>query len=158
MNSGHIRRAMLSVVIVGCCTVETAANAGADTDRNAILNWSCLQQHDESFNVRCTPRLEGTSPGTFSRRWAALFWEDIIGQPPAARYAAGISSRRRDFRPVAMRYSDEIFSGAAWYVPLHSRPTDAANVIRALQSALCGTMRYCRVTYGLGGSRRDPED
>lgn len=160
MNFAHIRRAVLSVAIIACCTAAAAAAiAGGIADRaGAILKWTCVQQYDPLFNVRCTPHIDGTVPGAFPLRWAALFWEDILGQPPVAWRAVGVVSRAPDTRPVAMRHSDEIFSGEAWYVPLHSRPTDAANVVRVLQAVLCGTMSHCRVTYGPGGRRRDSEE
>lgn len=150
MNPPHVCRAAFIAAIVVCCTGATAAMAGDTADREGMtLRWACVQQHDESFNVRCTPRLEASSSRAFSVRWAALFWEDIVGQPPA-RHAVAVAANRGDFRPVAMRNSDEVFSGEAWYVALHSAPTDVRNVIRALQSALCGTVSHCRVTYSPG--------
>lgn len=123
-----------------------------------ILRWTCVQQHDKSFNVRCIPRMDVAFPGAFPLRSAALFWEDILGHPPAASRAVSVGLSAPDTRPVAMRHSDEIFSGEAWYVPLHNQPADTTNVFRVLQSVLCGTTSYCRISYGAGGSRSSPEE
>lgn len=144
------------VAVVACCTVAYAAIADGIADHNGmILRWTCVQQYDQSFYVRCIPRIDGASPGAFPVRGATLFWEDILAQPLTTWRTVGLIA---DTRPVAMRSNDEIFSGKAWYVPLHSRPTDPANVMLVLQSALCGARTYCRVTYRLDENRRDGEE
>lgn len=156
MCFAHIHRAASGVAVAACCTVASAAIAGGIADREGmILRWTCMQQYDKSFNARCIPRIDGASPGAFPVRGAALFWEDILGQPHATWRAVRLIP---DTRPVAMRSNDEIFSGKAWYVPLHSRPTDPANVMLVLQSALCGARTYCRVTYRLDANRREDEE
>lgn len=48
--------------------------------------------------------------------------------------------------PVAERHFEQIFTGKPWSVPLHSRPSDTAAVIRLLREVLCGSSA-CDVQY-----------
>jgi hypothetical protein len=75
---------------------------------------------------------------------------DLTAPEPARKNAS--LWRGRDLRPVAMRGHDEVFSSDAWRIPLFARPADPLAVTRLLESALCGDVIYCKVSYGVGGA------
>jgi hypothetical protein len=135
---GRMARAML-LAACGMSAVQAWASDGAAF---AGIEWRCVQEHDAYFHVQCVPRAD--SLDDFRAATPIL---DAEQEPAMARDAA---FRERDTRPVAMREADEVFSTAAWRVPLYARPSDVREVTRLLAAVLCGEAPRCSVTWASG--------
>jgi hypothetical protein len=107
----------------GCARVEAMGVA-----------WDCVQEMDERYHVLCVPRPAGAVEAGAAALPVNVHPARLPGGP--------------DTRPVALRGAPEVFSAAAWRVPLYARPADAGAVTRLLESVLCGEATYCMVRYG----------
>lgn len=122
----------LSLAIVFVVTAVGSNFAFARDMRPSGVEWRCVQQHDEAFNVLCFPKPTGFGS-------AAL-------EAPAPIVKASLPGKV-EMRPVAERGLEDVFAEDAWSVPLHSPPRDMVMVNQLLQSMLCNTAPNCSVSY-----------
>jgi hypothetical protein len=118
---------VLKKVSLALFLVLSAANGNPALAQDGAplgVQWRCVQQYDEVFNILCIPAPAGD--GSFVP--ASLRGGD--GMPPAPE------------RGVA-----EEFLTRAQSVPLYARPSDKDMVGILLQSVLCDTAPRCTVSY-----------
>jgi len=123
---------LLSSAIVLVVTSLGSSYASAQNMTQLGVEWQCVQQRDESFNVLCFPK-----PTGFGRVALEAPGEFVKTSRPGSR----------DMRSVAERGLDEVYSSDAWSVPLHSPPRDMVMVRQLLQAVLCNTAPSCSVNY-----------
>ena len=124
-----------SIHLAVACAVILPVAGFAQTTVLSALYWECFQQFDDQYHVHCVPR-----------RHEMHELVSVIPVFPVAGYLTG-SSGGRNIRPVAQRGDAEIFSVAAWRVPLYSLPMDTIFVAELLRSVLCGSTAACEVSY-----------
>lgn len=126
---------LLAVAAAACVAVPATA---ADTAPAGVA-WSCVQETDAYFHVRCMPQ-RTAAPG------------DATPAPlPVEPAPAG---RGHDLRPVSARGEAEIYSTRAWRIPLYSPPARPAQVAALLSAVLCGEARDCSVAYDPAAAAR----
>jgi hypothetical protein len=129
-NARLLRKLWPAILLVVTAISGNFAAAGEISPLG--VEWRCVQQFDEYFQVMCAPRPTGFGSVALEAS------DDIIKtSPPAAR----------DMRPVAERGLAEVFAADAWSVPLYSRPRDMLKVNQLLHSVLCNNAPRCSVSY-----------
>jgi len=131
ITRGHILKTLSTVVVLVVSATGTPI-ASAQNLTPSGVQWQCVQQTDEYFNVLCQPKPIG---------------EGSVVPDSSSGIVQGSLPVNNDLRPVAERGLAEVFSAKAWSVPLYSQPTDQGKVSQLLQSVLCDTAPYCSVTY-----------
>lgn len=141
MASCRIALVALSLTTGGECHAQ-------DTIPWFGIEWRCMQQHDERYEVACIPR--PVRPADLDEAaFAARFRDAILRDrgDNGTRGGAVPVFTGRDMRPVTARGMAAVFSGEAWLVPLFVRPANPAAVTRLLEAVLCDPTVRCTVTY-----------
>jgi hypothetical protein len=125
-----LRKLLPAIVFVA---TASASNFAAAHDISPLgVEWQCIQQYDESFNVLCIP--EPAIPG------------DVAPEAPGGRIETSLL-RAGDLRPAARRGLTKEFFETDQSVPLHVPPRDKAKVNYLLQMVLCDSAPRCSVNY-----------
>ncbi len=141
MTWKHCRRHIAAVVVAGVAAASTFASGVDTTDTGRSIEWYCVQEFDEKYEVRCIAeetQIRNAMNRSDQRPPANNNSDD--GRTDGVIPAFGI--------PVAMRTEREIFAEGAWKVPLYAQPSNPSAVTQLLQSVLCGARQQCSVRYG----------
>jgi hypothetical protein len=151
MIDARTMKTIATAMIYASCAIG-AGTAGAQASEAAPgIQWRCMQEQDEDFNILCVPRRLGKDDSVTTPSPGAGV-ESSGGMPiPDTRIgSAEALPSGRDLRPLALRGTQEVFSASAWRLPLYRRPTNPLAVTRLLDTVLCGGVARCTVTYEPG--------